>query len=157
MRQRKLVDIFTSFKKGHEADPKHDPDGKNHVPNEQDVVDLEDFGSNGKSSGVGPRPIVRSYETNHKTSGLGAFSEKKLDHDQNVEPLVSSQQPIDIDIEDIDRHLDYQGWLDSKKRKWKQVREKRKKQRYFILATIVIIIRWVRQMGWVMGQNGFMF
>ncbi|PWA95928.1 DNA polymerase epsilon catalytic subunit [Artemisia annua] len=129
MRQRKLVDVFTSFKKDHEADPKNDPDGKSHAPNEQDVVDLEDFGSNGKSSGVGPRPIVRSFETNHKTSGQGASSKKKLDHDQYVDPLVSSQQPVDIDIEDIDRHLDYQGWLDSKKRKWKQVREKRKKQR----------------------------
>ncbi|PWA94332.1 DNA polymerase epsilon catalytic subunit [Artemisia annua] len=74
----------------------------------KNVVDLEDFGGNRKSSGVGPIPIVRCYETNRKTSGQGASSMEKPDQD---------------------KHLDYQGWLDSRKRKWKQVREKRKRQR----------------------------
>ncbi|KAJ9554747.1 hypothetical protein OSB04_009361 [Centaurea solstitialis] len=119
MRQRKLVDIFSAVNKNNEVDL-HDANGKNHVLREQNVEDMEDFRSNRKSPNVGPTPVVRSYETNHK---------EKADHDQNANPLSASQQPIDIPIEHIDRHVDYQGWLDSRKRKWKQVREKRKRQR----------------------------
>ncbi|KAK1431332.1 hypothetical protein QVD17_07789 [Tagetes erecta] len=118
MRQRKLVDIFSSANKINKDGPKNDSNGENHEPNEQNVVDMEDFGSNGKSSGVGPRPIVHSHET-----------KKKVDNGQSGNLPASSPQPIDVDIEDIDKHLDYQGWLDSKKRKWKQVRERRKRQR----------------------------
>ena len=119
MRQRKLVDIFSSVNKSNEEEL-HNANGKNHVLREQNVEDMEDFKSNGKSLNVGPKPIVRSYETNHK---------EKADHGQNANPLLASQQPIDIPTEHIDRHVDYQGWLDSRKRKWKQVREKRKRQR----------------------------
>lgn len=128
MRQRKLVDIFSSLKKGNEDDPQIDANGKNHVPHEQNVVDLEDFGSKGKASTVGSRPIVRSYETNTKTSGQGSSREKR-DQDKNSNRLMSLSQPIDINDEEIDRHLDYQGWLDSRKRKWKQIRDRRKRQK----------------------------
>ncbi|KAD4583994.1 hypothetical protein E3N88_21595 [Mikania micrantha] len=129
MRQRKLANFFNPVNKINKDDPENDANGENHEPNEQKVVDLEDFGINGKSSGVGPRPIVRSYETNHQTSGQGAASIKKSNNGQSGNLPASSTQPIDVDIEDIDKHLDYQGWLESKKRKWKQVRERRKKQR----------------------------
>ncbi|KAJ0576989.1 putative DNA-directed DNA polymerase [Helianthus annuus] len=128
MRQRKVDNFFSSVNKVNNDDPKNGSNGENHEPNEQNVVDLEDFGSNGKSSGIGPRPVVRSYETNHKTnhktSGQGASSKKKPDNDQS-----ENLPAIDVDNEDIDKHVDYQGWLDSKKRKWKQVRERRKRQR----------------------------
>lgn len=104
MRQTKLP-----FKKVNDAN------GKNHV-HEHKVVDVEDFGSNRKSSNYTPRSIVCSYETNGKTSS----SKEKVDHGQSMNP----------DLEDnINRHLDYPGWLDQRKRKWKQVREKRKKQK----------------------------
>ncbi|PWA40336.1 DNA polymerase epsilon catalytic subunit [Artemisia annua] len=107
MRQRKLADFFGSVNMINKDDSKNDANEEDRLPNEQNVVDLEDFGGNRKSSGVGPIPIVRCYETNHKTSGQGASSMEKPDQD---------------------KHLDYQGWLDSRKRKWKQVREKRKRQ-----------------------------
>nr|KAJ0201048.1 hypothetical protein LSAT_V11C600314360 [Lactuca sativa] len=104
MRQTKLP-----FKKVNDAN------GKDHV-HEHKVVDVEDFGSNRKSSNYTPRSIVCSYETNGKTSS----SKEKVDHGQSMNP----------DLEDnINRHLDYPGWLDQRKRKWKQVREKRKKQK----------------------------
>ncbi|XP_071730284.1 DNA polymerase epsilon catalytic subunit A-like [Rutidosis leptorrhynchoides] len=128
MRQRKLVDIFSSLKKGNEDGPQIDANGKDHLPHEQNVVDLEDFGNNRKASNVGPRPISRSYETNPNASGKGS-SREKPGQDKNMHPLMSSPQPLDINDEEIDRHLDYQGWLDSRKRKWKQIREKRKRQK----------------------------
>ncbi|KAJ0887133.1 putative DNA-directed DNA polymerase [Helianthus annuus] len=138
MTQRKLVDFFSSVNKINKDDPKNDAIGENHDPNEQNVADMEDFGSNGKSSGVGPRPIARSYETKRKSSGEGDSSKKKIDSDHSGNLPASSAQAIDVDIEDIDKHLDYQGWLDSKKRKWKQVREKKKRQRYFSTYKLVM-------------------
>ncbi|KAM0016355.1 putative DNA-directed DNA polymerase [Helianthus debilis subsp. tardiflorus] len=138
MTQRKLVDFFSSVNKINKDDPKNDAIGENHDPNEQNVADMEDFGSNGKSSGVGPRPIARSYETKRKSSGEGDSSKKKIDSDHSGNLPASSAQAIDVDIEDIDRHLDYQGWLDSKKRKWKKVREKKKRQRYFSTYKLVM-------------------
>lgn len=126
MRQRKLVDIFSSANKINKNDPKNDSNEENRAPNEQNVVDLEDFGSNRKSSGVGPRPIVHSHET-----------KKKLNNQSGNLP-ASSPQIIDVEFEDIDKHLDYQGWLDSKKRKWKQVRERRKRQRYLSIDRLVM-------------------
>ncbi|XP_023756876.1 DNA polymerase epsilon catalytic subunit A [Lactuca sativa] len=120
MRQRKLNVMFSSMKKANEEEVRNDTNGKEHVLQEQEVVDLEDFGSKGKSSNSTPRPVVRSYENNGKTSS----SKEKVDHGQSMNPVV------DIPVEDnIDSHVDYQGWLNQRKRKWKQVREKKKKQK----------------------------
>nr|GEY76599.1 DNA polymerase epsilon catalytic subunit A-like [Tanacetum cinerariifolium] len=45
--------------------------------------------------------------------------------------LILSLQTID----DIDKHVYYHGWLNSRKRKWKEVRERRKRQRLDNLDT----------------------
>ncbi|KAM0031519.1 putative DNA-directed DNA polymerase [Helianthus debilis subsp. tardiflorus] len=154
MTQRKLVDFFSSVNKINKDDPKNDAIGENHDPNEQNVADMEDFGSNGKSSGVGPRPIARSYETKRKSSGEGDSSKKKIDSDHSGNLPASSAQAIDVDIEDIDRHLDYQGWLDSKKRKWKKVREKKKRQRYFSTYKLVMRLNGLRTLDESNQRNG---
>ncbi|GJS48158.1 hypothetical protein Tco_0598279 [Tanacetum coccineum] len=59
--------------------PRNDTYKERYVPSEQNVMDLEDFGSNLKSPDVGPRRIVRSFETKCQTSGLGASSMDKPD------------------------------------------------------------------------------
>ncbi|GKE73466.1 DNA polymerase epsilon catalytic subunit A-like protein, partial [Tanacetum coccineum] len=38
-------------------------------------------------------------------------------------------------IDDIGKHVDYHGWLNSRKRNWRQVRERRKRQRLENLDT----------------------
>ncbi|GKC21943.1 DNA polymerase epsilon catalytic subunit A-like protein, partial [Tanacetum coccineum] len=53
-------------------------------------------------------------DTNKKRSS----SMEKPDQDGSL--LISSQQAIDVDIDDIDKHVDYHGWLNSRKRKWKK-------------------------------------
>ncbi|GKE32602.1 hypothetical protein Tco_1451924, partial [Tanacetum coccineum] len=40
--------------------------------------------------------------------------------DQGGSLLILSLQAIDVDIDDIDKHVDYHGWLNSRKRKWKK-------------------------------------
>ncbi|GKA18635.1 hypothetical protein Tco_0698550, partial [Tanacetum coccineum] len=59
--------------------PRNDTYKERYVPSKQNVMDLEDFGSNLKSPDVGPRRIVRSFETKCQTSGLGASSMDKPD------------------------------------------------------------------------------
>ncbi|KAK9279688.1 hypothetical protein L1049_013368 [Liquidambar formosana] len=113
-RQRKLVDIFSSLNKDDTVKLNIDTITTNHVIHEENVEDLEDFRNKGRTSVVGPRPIVRCYEVNNKQHSVKTMS-----------PLLQNA----ISTENIDRNVDYQGWLEIKKRKWRDTREKRKKQR----------------------------
>lgn len=48
---------------------------------------------------------------------------------------IRSNEPLSLQIQNdnaderVDRSTDYQGWLDAKKRKWKYVREQKKRRR----------------------------
>ncbi|GKA33848.1 DNA polymerase epsilon catalytic subunit [Tanacetum coccineum] len=95
--------VAQEVKKITKDDHENDTYKERYVPNEQNVMDLEDFGSNIKSLGVGPRPIVHSFETKCQTSGLGASSLDKPDQGGSL--LISSLQAIDVDIDDIDKHI----------------------------------------------------
>ncbi|VFQ71576.1 unnamed protein product [Cuscuta campestris] len=115
-RQKKLNDIFGPMNKDNTS--KLNTDSTTSEEAEQHVEDLEDFWKNRKSSVVVPRPIVHSHGVNKdndlvKTSG-------QVDCALN-EPGTCEK--------DIDKNVDYQGWLQSKKRKWKQMRDNRKRQR----------------------------
>lgn len=122
-RQRKLVDIFSSMNK--------DVD-------EPNIGDLEDFANKQSASGTGPRPIVRSFEINtesclSKPSCQGP--EMHVNHQQeNVAMSRFHQPPMALhqngtSDQNVDRNVDYQGWLQLKKRKWKETREERKRCR----------------------------
>lgn len=100
---------------------------------EANVKDLEDFQI--KSSSINrPRPIVRCYDVNEKRSakktGQLNFAEQQTD---SVHELSSQPEHNTSYAENIDRHVDYQGWLELKKRKWKDILDRRKKQRYIIM------------------------
>ncbi|CAM8878713.1 unnamed protein product [Rhodiola kirilowii] len=126
-RQRKLVDIFASV-------------DKENVPvyNSMDVLghvnmgDIEDF-QNEKIAKTGPRPIVRLYEAlngkcqNKSTSESNNGTEKGSCEGSLQHPIMVHNQNAVID--EIDKNVDYHGWLVMKKRKWKDIREKRKRQR----------------------------
>ena len=54
------------------------------------------------------------------------------DHRENQHKTTTrSNEPLRDDTADarVDRSTDYQGWLDARKRKWKYVREQKKRQR----------------------------
>lgn len=118
-RQQKLNDIFSSVNRDDIAKLNFDSTASGEAL--QNVEDIEDFRKNSKSSPFAPRPIVHSHGVN---KGRG---------------LVNSSAQVDCslndhgkDAKDIDKNVDYQGWLQSKKRKWKEMRENRKRQRYII-------------------------
>ncbi|XP_057955577.1 DNA polymerase epsilon catalytic subunit A-like [Malania oleifera] len=131
-RQRKLVDIFSSstrqVKKNNEATT------TNHVIDGENVEDFEDFRNKGRTSAVGPRPIVRCYEVNNerhsdkKNSHVYSLQQETV-YGENVHQLISQEQQNATAVEHIDKNLDYQGWLEIRKRKWKGIREMRKRQR----------------------------
>ncbi|KAM7522501.1 hypothetical protein LguiA_012403 [Lonicera macranthoides] len=120
-RQRKLVDIFSPLNKDDALKPRTD---NNYVIDKENIDDLEDFRNNGKASVLGPRPIVRNYEVNNGRQTVKATQVNSLK--QHSELLMHKNA---FSEEEIDKDVDYQGWLDLRKRKWKETREKRKRQR----------------------------
>lgn len=82
------------------------------------VEDLEDFGRKKGSSTSSPRPVARHYE------GNGERDQVKGTCNPNDCPYQ------DMPTEDIDKNVDYQGWLEIKKRKWREVLDQRKRRRY---------------------------
>ncbi|KAL1201896.1 DNA polymerase epsilon catalytic subunit A [Cardamine amara subsp. amara] len=108
-RQRKLVDMFSSANKDGVLD-------KDHSMTKDNVGDIEDFCKENRPSVKGPKPVARSYEVNKKQS------ERK--QQENWDPEFH-----DISFQNIDKNVNYQGWLEMKKRKWKVTLEKRKKRR----------------------------
>ncbi|KAG6779745.1 hypothetical protein POTOM_016140 [Populus tomentosa] len=133
-RQRKLVDIFNLRSRDDLSRKMDDGTITNH--DEANVKDLEDFQI--KSSSINrPRPIVRCYDVNEKRSAKKTcqlnFAEQQTD---SVHELSSQPEHNTSYAENIDRNVDYQGWLELKKRKWKDILDRRKKQRGLTFLTI---------------------
>ncbi|KAK9126454.1 hypothetical protein Scep_015300 [Stephania cephalantha] len=116
-RQKKLSDIFGSLKKG-------------------DVEDFEDFRNKDTGSNIYPRPVVRSYEADKEQQALSKSLSTMVNVQQRVDMSsnlhlqhISPSDQSTTSSEDIDKNVDYLGWLEVKKRKWKFAREERKKRR----------------------------
>ncbi|OMO89101.1 hypothetical protein COLO4_19937 [Corchorus olitorius] len=120
-RQRKLVDIFNSSGRDDIVKKANDAVTANHVL----VGDLEDFQKKSRNSEKGPTPIVRCYEVNNNKHHVKAAVEANSVQQQLSSPL----QPNVLPTENVDKNVDYQGWLELKKRKWKDNLERRKRQR----------------------------
>lgn len=118
-----------------------DPVGTNAVRNEEIVEDLEDFRNKSSSSVNGLRPIVRSYKVNDeqnlvKKNGQVHSVQNKTGHSEHVLQDSPQLHQNSLSSENIDRNVDYQGWLELKKRKWKDTLERRKRQRYAVLCCL---------------------
>ena len=118
----------------HECSKKHnDSNGVAPVMDEETVIDLEDFGNKTRSSPYGPRPIIRHYEVNseqHSVKLNGPENSEQQHNDNSCkDQALSHFQQNEISCENVDRNVDYQGWLEIKKRKWKDIFERRKGRR----------------------------
>ncbi|MED6160431.1 DNA polymerase epsilon catalytic subunit A [Stylosanthes scabra] len=132
-RQRKLVDVFNSMRRDDHSKKNGDSNGVSLMTDEETVIDLEDFGNKARISPSGPRPIIRHYKANNEGNSIklschGNSEQQHIDNSSKDESLSLIQQK-EISSEKIDRNVDYQGWLQVKKRKWKSILEKRKKRR----------------------------
>ncbi|CAA6660705.1 unnamed protein product [Spirodela intermedia] len=136
-RQKKLHDMFGPIGNGGTMQ-NHASVDSNHELHEMIIGDMEDImNKEHHSSTVGPRPTVRSYAANKENLLANASSpcSKTLDRQQQEDgahgkhqPLLSPMENL-ISTDSIDRNVDYQGWLDAKKRKWKDTRERKKRRR----------------------------
>ncbi|KAK6138431.1 hypothetical protein DH2020_027841 [Rehmannia glutinosa] len=128
----KLVDIFSRQQRDDAERVCGDPHANDHATDEHNVTDMEDFRNTRNTHQVKPQPIVRSYGINNeqhqvKTSNTVESSEQN-DRDE-IGDKHSAQPLQEVFEESIDRNVDYRGWLELRKRKWKETREKRKRQR----------------------------
>lgn len=126
-RQRKIDDTFKSMNKNEHLKKHNDSSGVNLVMVDETVNDMEDFGNKGRSSTLGPRPIIRHYEANNEQNSE-KFNGQEDSEQQHIDSSNVDQQN-ETSCENVDRTVDYQGWLQLKKRKWKNMLGKRKKQR----------------------------
>ncbi|KAF7823259.1 DNA polymerase epsilon catalytic subunit A-like [Senna tora] len=132
-RQRKLVDVFKSMNADERSKKHSNSNNVCHVTDEETINDLEDFGNKTRSNISGPRPIIRHYEANNeqhsvKSCGKEDSEQQHNDHSSERQPLAQLQQN-GLSSENVDRSVDYQGWLQTKKRKWKEIIARRKKRR----------------------------
>ncbi|XP_074301915.1 DNA polymerase epsilon catalytic subunit A-like [Silene latifolia] len=118
-RQKNIKDLFSSKRDALEKDGAATSGSVNGRNNKHNITDMEDFG-NLDGAGVGSRPVVQSYEVNGRDSN-------QTIHDQGRDGGVEFQNVASV--EEVDKTVDYAGWLEQKKRKWKDNREKRKRQR----------------------------
>ncbi|MQL76823.1 hypothetical protein Taro_009221 [Colocasia esculenta] len=136
-RQKKLLDMFGTLGKDGTMQNHASATNSSNELHEMNIGDMEDITNKERPSIVGPRPVVRSYEATKEN-----VSEKESTHfsmpfnqKQRKDVACHRQQPLmplsenGTFADDIDRNVDYQGWLDAKKRKWKNVRERKKKRR----------------------------
>ncbi|TQD77364.1 hypothetical protein C1H46_037096 [Malus baccata] len=127
-RQRKLIDIFKSLNRDHMLEKSSDAIDSSHVLGQEIVDDLEDF--NKKNSSInGPRPIVRCYEVNRKKNTVETTCQIDSQQEQTNNKENEHQEKNGVPLQCIDRNMDYHGWLETKKRKWKDTLDRRKKQR----------------------------
>ncbi|GAB2274640.1 DNA polymerase epsilon catalytic subunit A [Dionaea muscipula] len=128
-RQRKLVDMFGPSKKDYALMNDATANGNYDQADGQMGGDMEEIGNKGKTT-LGARPIIHNYEVVKTHNSVQAVhSTDKID--QNECRASQSSFPVP----EVDRKVDYNGWLQLKKRKWKDTREKRKGQRLCSIQT----------------------
>ncbi|WOK95843.1 DNA polymerase epsilon catalytic subunit A-like [Canna indica] len=125
-RQRKLRDIFNSAKKN------------DRIQDKTIIGDIEEVMTKECARVITPRPLVRNYETNkggHSSTpsspgpGMLANLQQKDLSPCRLNQSLNSLNKHSVSDEIVDKSTDYQAWLESKKRKWKETREVRKRQR----------------------------
>ncbi|KAJ1279266.1 hypothetical protein BS78_04G142600 [Paspalum vaginatum] len=127
-RQRKLRDIFSPLAKD---------EG---MQNLNRTGDMEDLLMSNKDLRKHPSHNLDSDKENNENgasvgAGLNNNSKKQHSSIAGLNVPFSSQIQNDATDETVDKSADYQGWLDAKKRKWKYVREQRKRRRLGAAAT----------------------
>jgi DNA polymerase epsilon subunit 1 len=111
--QRSLKDMFG---------PKVLPVHNQHLESEL-AGDVEDMvGTKVNSLGGGPRPMIHTFETNKEVRfPISPNSESGMANQPQPQKTTKVRTP--------DRNVDYSAWLEHKKRKWKEIRENRKRSR----------------------------
>lgn len=126
-RQRKLRDIFSPLAK---------EEGLHNLNRTGDMEDLLISNKDLRKNPSHGLDIDKENNPNGASVGSGLnISKKQQNCMTGLNVPCTSQIQNAASYETVDKGTDYQGWLDAKKRKWKYVREQKKRRRY---ATIKI-------------------
>ncbi|KAF3780559.1 DNA polymerase epsilon catalytic subunit A [Nymphaea thermarum] len=131
-RQRNITDMFnSSIRAAHRNLP---VPHSNHLSDQENLIDLEDIVVMDNVSLTGGQRLNHGCQKNrgHKISPQPAVSSacEKEDGGTSIAPQVLMElHQNGRSVESIDRNIDYHGWLEIKKRKWKETREGKKRQR----------------------------
>ncbi|XP_022957705.1 DNA polymerase epsilon catalytic subunit A-like [Cucurbita moschata] len=131
-RQQKVADMFASSNRGKHSKKNSDVSCSKHVVNEDNSDDLEDFQKKTNSTN-GPKPVARCYDVRGMKHSSTSYSEINSKVQDNFNEGCEPSSPLHV--ENIDKNVDYNGWLEMKKRKWKDTLDKRKKQKLVSLRT----------------------
>ncbi|KAE8646908.1 DNA polymerase epsilon catalytic subunit A isoform X1 [Cucumis sativus] len=126
-RQQKVADMFASSSRVKYSKKNSDVSCSKHAVDEDNSEDLEDFQKK-TSSTNGPKPVVRCYDVKGKKHSLTSDIETNSEMQENFND-GGFEPSSPVDVENIDKNVDYSGWLELKKRKWKDTLDRRKKQR----------------------------
>lgn len=127
-RQRKLRDIFSPLAK---------EEGLQNLNRTGDMEDLLISSKDLRKNPSNGLDIDKENNPNGASVGTGSNNSKKQQNcitGSNVPRALQIQN--DAADETVDKSSDYQGWLDAKKRKWKYVREQKKRRRYLDVTLI---------------------
>ncbi|GAB2214864.1 hypothetical protein Drorol1_Dr00019229 [Drosera rotundifolia] len=122
-RQRKLVDMFGSSKRDDAVQNDATAVVINDLEDRQTDEDMEEIGTKVKTA-LGARPLVKNYKVpkpHYPMQTMPSTDIVNLDESKGSHDGAS--------LPEVDRKVDYNKWLQLKKRKWKDTREKRKRQR----------------------------
>lgn len=134
-RQQKVVDMFASSNRGKLSKKNSDVSCGKHVMIEDNSEDIEDFHKK-TSSTNGPKPVVRCYDVRGMKHSVTIDSKADSGMQENFHD-GACEPSSPLHVENIDKNVDYNGWLEIKKRKWKNTLDKRKKQRYVGFSQII--------------------
>ncbi|AQK71201.1 DNA polymerase epsilon catalytic subunit A [Zea mays] len=126
-RQRKLRDIFSPLAK---------EEGLHNLNRTGDMEDLLISNKDLRKNPSHGLDIDKENNPNGASVGSGLnISKKQQNCMTGLNVPCTSQIQNAASYETVDKGTDYQGWLDAKKRKWKYVREQKKRRRLGAAAT----------------------
>ena len=132
--QPKIVDMFASSR-GKYSENNGGASSSKHVMNSENSDDIEDFQKKTSATNV-PKPVVRSYNVTAMKHSVTKDSQVDSMMQEKCKG-VGCDPSSPLHFKDIDRNVDYHGWLEMKKRKWRNILDKRKKQRYALFSEII--------------------
>lgn len=96
-------------------------------------ADLEDMVGTKLTGRKKPRPVIRVYDKDNQISSAQTTNKSVIEDGVEEPPARQVREATP------DKNVDYEAWLEHKKRKWKETRDKRKRSGFVTSLTLYIL------------------
>lgn len=96
-------------------------------------ADLEDMVGTKLTGRKMPRPVIRVYDKDKQISNVQMTNKSVIEDGIEMPPARQVRETTP------DKNDDYEAWLEHKKRKWKEARDKRKRSRFETSVALYIL------------------